>query len=71
MCRKLINLGDKNTRLEMTAKPYAIFKDEGKWGFAKFQENKESNLEVVGEAINFDSLQQAFNHAEKNQLMFF
>ena len=70
MSRTLINLADKGTRLEMNAKPYAIFKYGNEWGFAKFKETNESDLEVDGEIQNFDQLQKAFDYADKKNLMF-
>jgi len=86
MEKSIINLNDERTRLEMTAKPYAIFKsftlnnisenkqtdiNLSKWGFAKVKEDVTSNLIVDGDIIIFESLQDAFKHGEKNQLIFF
>lgn len=84
MYKVIINLNDPNTRLEATAKPYAIFKSfslislnktppllSTQYLFAKFKETNSSEIEADGEILIFDSLQKAFNHGEENNLRFY
>jgi hypothetical protein len=84
MYKVIINLNDPNTRLEATAKPFAIFKSFTlvslsqtppilciQYLFTKFKEINTSEIESDGDVLIFDSLQEAFNHGEKNNLRFY
>jgi hypothetical protein len=85
MFKIIVNINTP-TRFELNAKNYVIFKDfhlkEEKtgncfppatftnWMFAKFKEDENSNIEVIDEVKVFDTLQQAFDHAQSKQLEF-
>ena len=77
---------DYPTRVEETGKNYIIFKDfyivdietrssiqtkSTQWLFAEFiEDNKTSDIEVIGNIKPFNTLQQAFNYADDMNLSF-